>query len=182
MSSFQKKRDWFSFQHKLLQHFQDTGIDTITHLKDLGDPTKMVNLLTDHTQLTQANVKTAIEEQNKLYNSYDHSNDCSACHVLLDRLDISFKQDIENCLPNDFCLLIVWMQVIKALQSDSLECFKAMKCEFESIKPQQYPGQNIADMSLDMTYHCQALTTAGVWNHQLCSSIPSTFLLADGNE
>ena len=33
------------------------------------------------------------------------------------------------------------------------------------LKPQQYPGQNVTDMSLDVTYHCQALTTAGVWDH-----------------
>ena len=78
--------------------------------------------------------------------------------------------------------MTVWMQVIKALQSDSLKHFKTMKCELENIKPQQHPGQNIADMSLDMTYHCQALTTAGVWDHQLCSSILSAFLLTNGNE
>ena len=57
-----------------------------------------------------------------------------------------------------------------------------MKHELENIKPQQYPGQNVADMLLDMTYHCQALTTDGIWDHQLCLSILSTFLLADGDE
>ena len=57
-----------------------------------------------------------------------------------------------------------------------------MKCELENIKPQQYPRQNITDMSLHVTYHCQALTTAGIWDHQLCSSILSAFLLADGDE
>ena len=29
---------------------------------------------------------------------------------------------------------------------------------------------------------CQALTTAGIWHHQLCLSILSAFLLADGDE
>ena len=37
-------------------------------------------------------------------------------------------------------------------------------------------------MSLDMTYHCQALSTASIWDHQLCLSILSTFLLANGDE
>ena len=37
-------------------------------------------------------------------------------------------------------------------------------------------------MSLDVTYHCQALATTGVWEHLLCLSILSTFLLADGNK
>ena len=58
-----EKGDLFSFQCKLLQHFQDTGMDIITYLKDLGDPTKKVNLLIDHTWFTQACVKTAIKAQ-----------------------------------------------------------------------------------------------------------------------
>ena len=37
-------------------------------------------------------------------------------------------------------------------------------------------------MLLDITYHCQALTTAGIWDHQLCSSIVLAFLLPDGDE
>ena len=67
------KGDMFSFQCKLLQHFQDTGMDTITYLKDPGDLTKMVNLLMDHTEFTRAYIKTAIKEQCKLYDSQDHS-------------------------------------------------------------------------------------------------------------
>ena len=86
-----EKGDLFSFQYKLLCHFQDMGMDTITYLKDLGDPTKIVDLLTDHTQFTQAYVKTAIKEQCKLYNSCDHSNDHSACSTLLDNPDKTFE-------------------------------------------------------------------------------------------
>ena len=136
----------------------------------------------DHTQFTQAYVKTAIKEQSKLYVSYDCSNNYSACYTLLDSLDPSFKQYIKDYLPDNVCLLIVWMQVIKALHTNSLKCFKTMKCKLEKIKPQQFPGQNVADMSLDMTYHCQALTTAGICNHQLCLTILYTFLLTNCNE
>ena len=37
-------------------------------------------------------------------------------------------------------------------------------------------------MMLDVTYNCQALTTAGIWDHQLCSSILLGFLLNDCDE
>ena len=37
-------------------------------------------------------------------------------------------------------------------------------------------------MSLDAAYNCQALTTAGIWDHQICLSILSAFLLTDGDE
>ena len=57
-----------------------------------------------------------------------------------------------------------------------------MKSNLENIKLQQYPGLNIADISLDVTYHFQALTTVGVWDRQLYVSILSTFLLIDGDE
>ena len=50
MSKLSKQKgDLFSFQHKLLWHFPHMGMDTITYLKDPEDPTKMVNLLMDHT-------------------------------------------------------------------------------------------------------------------------------------
>ena len=68
-----EKGDLFIFQCTLLCHFQDMGMDTLTYLKDPGDPTKMVNLLTDHTWFTQAYIETAIKEQHKVYNSYNHS-------------------------------------------------------------------------------------------------------------
>ena len=122
-----EKGDLFSFQCKLLRHFQDTGLDTITYLKDPGDPTNMVNLLTDHTWFMQAYVKTAIKEHHKLYDSYDHLNDHGACYTLLDSLDMTFKTYIKFHLPDDFCFPLAWMLVIKALQSDSHECFKTMK-------------------------------------------------------
>ena len=57
-----------------------------------------------------------------------------------------------------------------------------MKFELENHKLQQYLGQNTADMSLGMTYHCQVLTTAGIWDNQLCLSILSAFLLANSDE
>ena len=150
----------------------------MTYLKDLGDPTKMVNLLTDHTQFTQAYVKTAVEEQHKLYDYYNCSMDRSACYALLDSLDKMFKKYIKDCLPNNFC----FQSCHQGPASDSLKHFKTMEHELENNRPQQYPGQDIANMSLDMTYHCQALTTAGIWNHQLCLSILSAFLLADGDQ
>ena len=106
--------DLFSFQCKLLQHFQDTGMDTITYLKDLGDHMKMVNLLTDHTQFTEAYIKTAIKEQHKLYNSYDCLNNCGACYTILDSLHAAFKMYIKAHLSDNFCFPLVWMQVIKA--------------------------------------------------------------------
>ena len=51
--------DLFSFQHKLLWHFQDMGMETITYLKDLEDPTKMVNLLIVHSGLCQDSCQRA---------------------------------------------------------------------------------------------------------------------------
>ena len=52
--------------------------------------------------------------------------------------------------------------------NDHSACYAALK---------QYPGQNVTDMSLDLTYHWQALTTAGVWDHCAWASfLPSSLL------
>ena len=93
---------------------------------------------------------------------------------------MSFKHVLMHHLPGDFCLLIIRRQVIKVLLSDSLKCFKTMK--FEQHQATQYPGQKVTDTSLDVTHCCQALTTAGIWDHQLHSSILFAFLLTNGNE
>ena len=77
-----EKGDLFSFQCKLLQHFQDMGMDTSMYLKNPRDPAKLVNLLMDHTQFTQAYIKTAIKEHHKLYDSYDWLRNHGACYVL----------------------------------------------------------------------------------------------------
>ena len=77
-------------------------------------------------------------------------NDHSACYTLLDSLDVSFKRYVKDCLSDDFFYPIVWMQVIKALQSDSLKHSKTMKCELENLNLQQYTGQNVTDMLLDV--------------------------------
>ena len=53
-----------------------------------------------------------------------------------------------------------------------------MKHKLENIKLQQYPGQNVTDMSLDMDYHWQALTTADISDHQLLNSSPVTSVIA----
>ena len=121
------KGDLLRFQCKILQHFQDMGMDTIMYyLKDIEDSAKMVNLLMDHTWFTQPYIKTAIKEQCKLYNSYNHSNDHGASYALLDSLDTTFKTIMKACLPDDFCFPLIWMPVIKAL-SDLLGHFKTMK-------------------------------------------------------
>ena len=90
-----EKGDLFSFQCKLLQNFQDTSMDTIMYLKDSQDSSKMVNLLIDHIRITEAYVKTAIEEQHKLCDSYNHLNNHGTCYTLLDSLDAKFKMYVD---------------------------------------------------------------------------------------
>ena len=74
------------------------------------------------------------------------------------------------------------MLFIQTLQSDSMERFKAMEKEVRSLQPQQFSGQNIAEMCLSIVKRCKGLTAAGVYDHQLNSKIIQNLLLADGND
>ena len=74
------------------------------------------------------------------------------------------------------------MLFIQTLQSDSMERFKDMEKEVRNLQPQQFSGQNIAEMCLSIVKRCKGLTAAGVYDHQLNSKIIQNLLLADGND
>ena len=74
------------------------------------------------------------------------------------------------------------MLFIQTLQSDSMEQFKDMEKEVRSLQPQQFSGQNIAEMCLSIIKRCKGLTAARVYDHQLNSKIIQNLLLADGND
>ena len=133
----------------------------IMYLQDLADATKMVNLLTDHICFTQAYIKTAAEEQHKHCDSYDHS-ECFIVPAMacLTALTHHSRGTLRLMSPMTFACPLHGCKSSKLCKVTCLN-FKTMKCELENLKLQQYQGQNIADMSLDVTYHCQALTTAG---------------------
>ena len=102
--------------------------------------------------------------------------------MFVDSLNKTLKGEIQDRIPDEPSFLDVWMLFIQTLQSDSMERFKVMEKEVRSLQPQQFSGQNIAEMCLSIIKHCNGLTAAGVYGHQLNSKIIQNLLLANGND
>ena len=177
---FSKNGDLYKFQRRLIDHLKIMGMDTITYLPDPADNVQMVNVITDHTRFTQAYVRSAAPTQYAKYDAYDRTNDRAARLMFVDSLNETLKGEFH--IPDEPSFLEVWMLFIQTLQSDSMERFKDMEKEVRSLKPQQFSGQNIAEMCLSIVERCKGLTAAGVYDHQLNSKIIQNLLLADGND
>ena len=78
-----EKGDLFSFQCKLLHHFQDTGMDTITYSRIIPSSLRPMSRLPS---------KRSISFTTPVILPNNHS----ACYTLLDSLDISFKPGTES--------------------------------------------------------------------------------------
>ena len=102
--------------------------------------------------------------------------------MLVDSLNETLKGEIQDRIPDKPSFLEIWMLFIQTLQSDSMERFKDMEKEVRNLQPQQFSGQNIAEMCLSIVKRCKGLTAAGVYDHQLNSKIIQNLLLADGND
>ena len=178
---FSKNGNLYKFQRCLIDHLKIMGMDTITYLPDPADNDQMVNVITDHTRFTQAYVRSAAPIQYAKYDVYDRSNDRAAHLMFVDSLNKTLKGEIQDRIPDEPSFLEVWMLFIQTLQSDSMERFKDMEKEVRSLQPQQFSGQNIAEMCLSIIKRCKGLTAAGVYDHQLNSKIIQNLLLADGN-
>ena len=179
---FSKNGDLYKFQHRVIDHHQIMGMDTITYLPDPADNDQMVNVIMDHTWFTQAYVQSAAPIQYAKYDAYDRSNDQAARLMFVDSLNETLKGEIQDRIPDEPSFLEVWMLFIQTLQSDSMERFKDMEKEVRSLQPQQFSGQNIAEMCLLIVKRCKGLTAAGVYDHQLNSKIIQNLLLANGND
>ena len=118
---FSKNGDLYKFQRHLIDHLKIMGMDTITYLPDPADNDQMVNVITDHTQFTQAYIWSAAPIQYAKYDAYDQSNDQAARLMFVDSLNETLKGEIQDHIPDEPSFLEVWMLFIQTLQSDSME-------------------------------------------------------------
>ncbi|KAI2503664.1 hypothetical protein MHU86_10788 [Fragilaria crotonensis] len=76
---------------------------------------------------------------------------------------------------------IVWLQLIKTIQSTSIERFEDLKAAIKARHPSQYAGENLELLASDFRKDARELTTAGQYDHNLTLTMLKTFLLAGGS-
>ena len=75
---------------------------------------------------------------------------------------------------------IIWLQLIKTIQSTSIERFEDLKASIKHHHPSQYAGENLESLAVDFRKDARELTTAGQYDHNLTITMLKIFLLAGG--
>ncbi len=148
-TKYARKDDLVDFQTRIWDHLSDTGMDTIAFLPDPGDPSRMMNVVKEHSRFTLATAKELSNEQAKLYDTFDTANDASARKFLLESISTDLSKHITERLDKNPTFAAVWLQFIKSIQSTSMGRFEDIIAKITARKPSQYSGENLETMASD---------------------------------
>ena len=140
----------------------------------------MANVVRSHSRYTVATAKTLSSLQLLRYNKYNKTNDLAATKFLLSSLDPALMSKIKEKTEDDDSFHVVWLQLIKTIQSTSIERFEDLKAAIKARHPSQYAGENLEALAADYRKDARELTTAGQYDHNLTLTMLKTFLLAGG--
>ena len=81
-SKFGRDGDMLLLQKRIMQHFEDHGLDTITYLPDPMKKGRMVSIVNSYPRYTLDEVIAAERPQKAKYDKYDHQNSQDAVQYL----------------------------------------------------------------------------------------------------
>ena len=184
-TKFKRTSDIRAFQLAVWGHLTDTGMDTIAYLPDDPEtPADMTNVVLNHSRFTVSSAKDQSAFLQNKFDSFDKINDRAARLYLLDSLDPELSLQIEEKLEPKDGFTVAWLQLLRSIQSTSVERFEGLKEQIKNRRPQQYPGQDIEKLAADFRRSADELDSAGQYDHNLTLKMLSIFLLAggEGNE
>ena len=168
------------FQNAIWDHFTDCGMDTIAYLTDPEDSIAMTNIIKCHSRYTIQTAKSLSASQLLRYDKYDKNNDRAAIKYLLSSLTPTLMSKIKEKVEDTDSFHIVWLQLIKTIQSTSIERFEDLKVAIKTRHPSNYSGENLEALAADFRKDARELVTAGQYDHNLTLTMIKTFLLAGG--
>ena len=180
-TKFTPASDLSVFQTAVWNHLVDTGMDTIAYLQDPEDSDKMSNVVKSHARFTMDSAKVLSAIQVTKYDKYDKTNDVAASAYLLASIEDSLSNKVEEKLEDTDAFPIVWLQLIKTIQSTSVERFEDIKQTIKKRHPSQYSGENLEQLAADFRRDARELTTAGQYDHNLTLTMLKIFLQAGGS-
>lgn len=160
---FTQASSLFDFQNTVRDHLIGCGgMDTIAYL--LPDPensSMTTNVIKSHYRFTVATAKTLSPQQLPLYDKYNKANNLAATKFLLSSLDPALMSKIKEKTEDNYSFHVVWLQLIKAIQSTSIERFEDLKAAIKARHPSQYAGENLEALAADYGKDARELTVNG---------------------
>jgi len=159
--------DLLPLQKKMLQHFEEYGLDTITYLPDPYKTESMACVVTDYARFTVAEAQTRESLNRTKFDQYDHQNDKDAIKFLQNSLDPELEtQMYENCKNTD-SFIVHWLNLMHILSSTSIERFDKIKEQIKARKISDYPGHNITTLVTDYLADWRKLHGARLYDNTL---------------
>ncbi|KAI2488972.1 hypothetical protein MHU86_25624 [Fragilaria crotonensis] len=132
------------FQNAVWDHLTDCGMDSIAYLPDPENKLLMTNVVKSHSRYTIQTAKALSAEQ-LMYKS----NDRAAVKFVLSSLSPALMSKIQEKTEDSDSFHIVWLQLIKTIQSTSIERFEDLKAAIKARHPSQYAGENLKLLASD---------------------------------
>ncbi|KAI2490922.1 hypothetical protein MHU86_23638 [Fragilaria crotonensis] len=136
-------------QNAVWDHLVNCGMDTIAYLPDPESSSVMTNVVRSHSRYTVASAKTLSSQQILRYDKYDKLNDLAATKFLLSSLHPALMSKIKEKMDDDDSFHVVWLELIKTIQSTSIERFEDLKAAIKARHPSQYAGENLEALAAD---------------------------------
>ena len=181
-TKFNRTDDLVTFENAIWAKLKDCGLDTIAYVADPVDAARMTNIVKEHTRFTLESVKTKIAPQLQLYDSYDTTNDSTASKMLLASLATEFHETIFQLIDDSTPFPVVWMEVVHAKRSVSIERYDQLALQIKQQHPSMYAAENMEKMCQVYRKLAQELSTAGQYDHNLTLRMVKTALLAGGKD
>jgi hypothetical protein len=180
VTKFSKKDDLALFQKLLLKHLVDCGMDSIAYLEDPADSMIMSNVIKEYAKFTLSTAQANMAHQIILYDKYDRENDRAAIEFLLDSLDTDLSTKLYERIEESDHFPIVWINLLKLVQSTSIERFENLRNRIKTRSASNYSGEDIELLAVDFRRDALELVTAGQYDHNLTLSMLKIFLMAGG--
>ena len=152
--------DIAAYTKVVLDHMNDTGMDTVMHIASQMDATTMVNIIKNNEQVTLSHV----EDQSKLnyvhFDAYDKENDKAAKLFLERSIQANLYQELSLRQLDDDSAATTWMRILYLVSDGSVERYNRQKEELKALSPLKEPGENIMLFSSKVFKICKALEQA----------------------
>ena len=182
-TQFGKADNFKQFADKVLEHLQDTGMDTISYLPDPAEPTvRMLSVVTHHSRFTFDSVCDGSTALSASFDYYDSQNDMAAIKFLLNSLSSELEAILKLKIKVTDKFTIVWMYLVGIVTSTSVEKWNTTKEELKALAPSQYPGEDVFALAHDYLTYCEQLDAAGQFNLTLTLNMVDGFILAGGTD
>lgn len=126
--AFKQNDNFMMFHNNVWEHLKDTGMDTVAYLPtNPSERWTMINVVKWHARFTIKPATTVIEPQLDKYDISDKLNNQMAQTYLFVSLSTNLQSCIKDCAKEDDPFPIVWLHLLKVIQSLSIERFKDIK-------------------------------------------------------